>query len=345
MKFTKMQAYCNDYVYVITFDQEVKKPAAAARFVSDRHKGVGSDGMIMICPSAIADFRMRVFNPDGSEAEMCGNALRSTGKLVYVKGLTSKTDFTVETLGGIKKIHLTVENGDVVNITANIGRPIFDADRIPVTVTNENNALIGYDYTILDRIFNITALSLGNPHCAVLCDDIYSIDIAKYGHALECSPIFPNKANIHFYDVTDRENIRMIAWERNCGELLRPFGGIRYSLFVQPFGTELLVRGTLAQDFDAVCSRCGGDFDFTVTVDDFATSVEIGEKTEFVDLTDELRQSIILALPSYPVCRQDCRGVCPTCGKNLNEGPCACDHTERDSRWGALDALELGTKD
>ena len=202
MKFTKMQAYCNDYVYVITFDQEVKNPAAAARFVSDRHKGVGSDGMIMICPSAIADFRMRVFNPDGSEAEMCGNALRSTGKLVYVKGLTSKTDFTVETLGGIKKIHLTVENGDVVNITANIGRPIFDADRIPVTVTNENNALIGYDYTILDRIFNITALSLGNPHCAVLCDDIYSIDIAKYGHALECSPIFPNKANIHFYDVT-----------------------------------------------------------------------------------------------------------------------------------------------
>ncbi|MDD7670499.1 MAG: diaminopimelate epimerase [Ruminococcus sp.] len=220
MKFTKMQAYCNDYVYVITFDQEVKNPAAAARFVSDRHKGVGSDGMILICPSAIADFRMRVFNPDGSEAEMCGNALRSTGKLVYVKGLTSKTDFTVETLGGIKKIHLTVENGDVVNITANIGRPIFDADRIPVTVTNENNALIGYDYTILDRIFNITALSLGNPHCAVLCDDIYSIDIAKYGHALECSPIFPNKANIHFYDVTDRENIRMIAWERNCGETL-----------------------------------------------------------------------------------------------------------------------------
>ena len=107
-----------------------------------------------------------------------------------------------------------------MNITANIGRPIFDADRIPVTVTNENNALIGYDYTILDRIFNITALSLGNPHCAVLCDDIYSIDIAKYGHALECSPIFPNKANIHFYDVTNRENIRMIAWERNCGETL-----------------------------------------------------------------------------------------------------------------------------
>ncbi len=128
------------------------------------------------------------------------------------------------------------------------------------------------------------------------------------------------------------------------GALLRAFGGIRYDLFVQLFGTELLVRGTLAQDFDAVCSRCGGDFDFTVTVDDFATSVEIGEKTEFADLTDELRQGIILALPSYPVCRQDCRGVCPTCGKNLNEGPCMCTHVERDSRWGALDALEPGKK-
>ncbi len=126
------------------------------------------------------------------------------------------------------------------------------------------------------------------------------------------------------------------------GELLRSFGGLRYDLFVQLFGTELLVRGSLAQDFDAVCCRCGGDFDFTTTVDDFAVSLEVNEKTEFVDLTDELRQSIILALPSYPVCRQDCKGVCATCGKNLNEGPCACDHTSRDSRWGALDALKLG---
>ena len=126
------------------------------------------------------------------------------------------------------------------------------------------------------------------------------------------------------------------------GELLRPFAGIRYELFVQQFGTELLVRGTLAQDFEAVCARCGADFDFTVTVDDFTTSVETDEKTEFVDLTDELRQSIILSLPSYPVCRSDCKGVCALCGKNLNEGPCTCRHEEQDTRWGALDALELG---
>ena len=123
------------------------------------------------------------------------------------------------------------------------------------------------------------------------------------------------------------------------GELLRSFGGLRYDLFVQLFGTELLVRGRLEQDFDAVCSRCGADFDFTTRVDDFTVSVEVDEKTEFVDLTDELRQSIILSLPSYPVCREDCRGICPTCAKNLNEGPCACRREERDSRWGALDAL------
>jgi len=220
MKFTKMQAYCNDYVYVLTFDNAVANPNAAARFVSDRHRGVGSDGMILIGPSEKADFKMRVFNPDGSEAEMCGNALRSTGKLVYAKGYTRKNDFTVETLGGIKRIHLFVENGEVVNISANIGKPIFDIDKIPATVTNGNNSLIGYDVKVLDKTFNITALSLGNPHAAVLCKDIYSLDIQKYGSALECSELFPQKANIHFYDVIDRANIRMIAWERNCGETL-----------------------------------------------------------------------------------------------------------------------------
>ena len=125
-------------------------------------------------------------------------------------------------------------------------------------------------------------------------------------------------------------------------EFLRPFAGIRYRLFVQLAGRELLARGELEQDFEAVCSRCGADFDFTVTVSDFLASFETDEKTEIVDLTDELRQSIILALPTYPVCRADCRGVCPTCGKNLNEGPCACVHEERDGRWGALDALLPG---
>lgn len=220
MKFTKMQAYGNDYVYISLIDQSMNNPSKWAVFVSDRHKGVGSDGMILICPSDVADFRMRVFNPDGSEAEMCGNGLRSVGKFAYAKGYTDKTDFTVETLGGIKKVHLWVENGEVVNVSANIGQPVLDGDKIPVTVTNKENTLVGYEYKVIDKVFRITALSFGNPHCGVETEDVFNLDIEKYGPALENDKIFPNKANIHFYEVVDRHNINMRAWERNCGETL-----------------------------------------------------------------------------------------------------------------------------
>ena len=128
-------------------------------------------------------------------------------------------------------------------------------------------------------------------------------------------------------------------------EYVRPFAGLRYDLTARRIGRELLVRGRLEQDFDAVCSRCGGDFDFTVKVPDFTVSVETDEKTEFVDLTEELRESIILGLPTYPVCREDCRGVCPQCGKNLNEGPCACVPECRDERWSVLDSLRKEEED
>jgi len=127
-------------------------------------------------------------------------------------------------------------------------------------------------------------------------------------------------------------------------EYLTPFAGLRYSLFAQPLGREILVRGTLEQDFTAACSRCGADFDFTVKVSDFVTSVEADEKVEFVDLTDSLRECIILALPTYPVCREDCRGICPVCGQNLNEGSCSCAGEERDGRWDVLDSLKKGDK-
>ena len=127
-------------------------------------------------------------------------------------------------------------------------------------------------------------------------------------------------------------------------EYLSPFAGLRYDLFVQRLGGELLVRGSLEQDFTAACSRCGADFDFTVKVPDFVVSVEVDEKDEFTDLTNDLRESIILALPTYPVCREDCRGICPTCGKNLNEGSCSCVREERDGRWAVLDSLSKGEK-
>ncbi len=124
-------------------------------------------------------------------------------------------------------------------------------------------------------------------------------------------------------------------------ELLKAFGTLRYDLFVQLLGSELLVRGSLSQDFDAVCSRCGGDFDFTVTVDDFVTSMEADDKTQFVDLTDALRECIILNLPTYPVCQQGCLGICPICGKNLNEGACSCSEETPSDCWAALDAVHV----
>jgi uncharacterized protein len=137
--------------------------------------------------------------------------------------------------------------------------------------------------------------------------------------------------------------------EVDCVDLdepfVKPFGGVRYVLQVQVFGSELLVRGRLEQDFDLVCSRCGKDFDDTIKVEDFTASFEINEDSPEVDLTEELRESIILNLPNYPVCRVDCRGVCPQCGKNLNEGPCSCEHGRHDDRWDILDSLRKEKED
>lgn len=220
MKFIKMQAYGNDYVYVPLFDQEMSNPSKWARFLSHRHFGVGSDGMVLVCPSGVADFRMRIFNPDGSEAEMCGNALRSTGMLVYEKGYTNKTEFTVETLGGIKRIYLDVKNERVDNITAAIGAPILSADEVPVKTFDKNHHCLNVPVPVLDTTLLLNAISLGNPHCVVFVKDAFNFDIDKYGPAVECLDVFPRKANVEFVQVVDDHNLRMRTWERNCGETL-----------------------------------------------------------------------------------------------------------------------------
>ncbi|MDL2287727.1 diaminopimelate epimerase [Eubacteriales bacterium OttesenSCG-928-G02] len=220
MKFTKMSAYGNDYVYIETFTQTINYPEKWARFVSDRHFGIGSDGMILLCPSDKAAFKMRVFNPDGSEAEMCGNALRSSAKLFYTNGFTKEKSFTVETLGGIKNITLEVADNEVVNITANVGAPILDYTNIPVTIFNNKNRLINYPVEIYDRTFELTAVSMGNPHCAIYCPDVKTLDLKKYGSAIENLDIFPEKTNVEFYDVIDRNTLFLRTWERNCGETL-----------------------------------------------------------------------------------------------------------------------------
>lgn len=218
LNFTKMQAYGNDYVYIETITQSIKNLNELSRKLSDRHFGIGSDGMILICPSNIADFRMRVFNPDGTEAEMCGNGVRSVGKFVYDKGFTSKTEFTVETLGGIKRIYLDVENHKAKNITAVIGAPILEAKKVPVLCGSER--CIDFPVKLDDRVFHTTAISLGNPHCVSFIDDVANFNLAKYGPLMEHHEIFPRRVNAEFCEVIDRNTLKLRTWERGTSETL-----------------------------------------------------------------------------------------------------------------------------
>ncbi|MBQ8326413.1 MAG: diaminopimelate epimerase [Lachnospiraceae bacterium] len=219
MKFTKMQAYGNDYVYINAISQDLPDLPALARFVSNRHFAIGSDGMVLICPSEIADFRMRMFNPDGTEGEMCGNALRSLSKYVYDHKLTDKTELTIETLGGLQHIWLTVENGVAVNIKADIGAPRMDTKVIPINT--DLPEFINQPVTVLDRTFLVTAVSWGNPHMVTFVDDVDTLDVHGYGRALEYkTDVFPNKTNVTFAQFVRPDYIKIREWERGTGETI-----------------------------------------------------------------------------------------------------------------------------
>ena len=218
-KFTKMQAYGNDYVYIDAINQKINNVHELAKYISNRHFGVGSDGLVLICKSDVADFRMRMFNPDGTEGEMCGNALRSLSKYVYDHKLTSKEELTIETLGGIQHVKLTVENGKAVNIEANIGKPVLDTKIIPVNT--DLPEFIEQDVKVLDKVFKITAVSWGNPHCVMFIDDVDNFDVEKYGKEIEYkTELFPNKTNVTFAQVVDRNTIKIREWERGTGETI-----------------------------------------------------------------------------------------------------------------------------
>lgn len=219
MKFTKMQAFGNDYVYIDAIHQELSNLPELARFVSDRHFAIGSDGMVLICPSDKGDFRMRMFNPDGSEGEMCGNALRSVGKYVYDHRLTDKTDLVIETFGGMQKLNLTVENGYVSNICADIGAPRMDTSVIPVHT--DWKEFVERPVQVLDRMFHITAVSWGNPHVAMFVDSVADLDVEGYGRAIEYMiELFPNKTNVTFAEYVSPNYLKMREWERGTGETI-----------------------------------------------------------------------------------------------------------------------------
>ena len=218
MKFTKMQGLGNDYVYVDCTREMIEDPEGTARFVSDRHFGIGSDGLILICPSETADFEMRMYNADGSRGEMCGNGIRCVAKYVYDYGLTDKTSISVETLGGIKYLDLTVEDGKAVMIRVDMGTPGLSAKQIPIV--SDEDRVIDEPILVDGMEYRMTGVSMGNPHTVVYVDDVQGMDLEKIGPSFEHHERFPKRINTEFARVLDRKTVEMRVWERGSGETL-----------------------------------------------------------------------------------------------------------------------------
>ena len=219
LQFTKMHGLGNDYVYMDAINQKIENRSELAKFVSNRHFGIGSDGLILICPSEKADFRMQMFNQDGSEAEMCGNGIRCVGKFVYDKGLTNKETITVETLAGIKTLVMTAKNGKIETARVDMGKPILEPEKIPVI--SDENPVKNLKLNEGEKEFTFTCVSMGNPHAVTFIkEDVNKFDICKYGAKLEVNEAFPKKANIEFINVIDDKTLKMRVWERGAGETL-----------------------------------------------------------------------------------------------------------------------------
>lgn len=219
MKFTKMQGLGNDYVYVNCFKEKIENPSELAVRISDRHFGVGSDGLIMINPSDKADFEMEMYNADGSRGEMCGNGIRCVAKYVYDYGLTDKTSISVETLGGIKYLDLTVEDGKVSLVKVDMGRPELEPSRIPVVA--EGDRAVDELITVDGKEYRMTCVSMGNPHAVVYVDcDVKELPLEEIGPGFEHHERFPKRVNTEFVRVLDRKTVEMRVWERGSGETL-----------------------------------------------------------------------------------------------------------------------------
>ena len=213
-----MHGLGNDYVYVNCFEEKIDNPPAVARFVSDRHFGIGSDGLIMINPSKTADFEMEMYNADGSRGEMCGNGIRCVAKYVYDYGLTDKTQISVETLGGIKYLDLTVEDGKVSQVKVDMGKPELEADLIPII--SEREQVIDEPIEVDEKEYHMTGVSMGNPHAVIYVDDVKGLDLEKIGPKFENHERFPKRINTEFVHCIDRQTVEMRVWERGSGETL-----------------------------------------------------------------------------------------------------------------------------
>lgn len=218
MRFTKMQGIGNDYIYINCFEEKIENPSALAVRLSDRHFGVGSDGIILIGPSGTADCKMDMYNADGSRGKMCGNGIRCVGKYAYERGIAKKDFLTVETLSGVKTLKLQVQNGRVRSVEVNMGRPILEASKIPILFSKDR--VLDEPVKVGGTDYRITCVSMGNPHCVVFVDDTEKLKLAEIGPLFENHPMFPDRVNTEFTQTLGDGELKMRVWERGSGETL-----------------------------------------------------------------------------------------------------------------------------
>ncbi len=219
MKFTKMQGAGNDYIYINCFEEAPpQNPSELSKKLSDRHFGIGSDGIILILPSEVANLRMKIYNADGTEAQVCGNGLRCAGKFAYEHGICRENELLVETLAGVKKLRLNIEDGAVKSVRVNMGAPSFKPASLPMNVPDED--FINKPIAAAGRIFSITALSMGNPHCVIFAEALDRLDLELYGPAIENHSLFPERVNVEFAEAVAEGVFKVRVWERGSGETL-----------------------------------------------------------------------------------------------------------------------------
>ena len=257
--FIKMHGCGNDYVYVDCFKTEIKDPESLAVSIADRHKGVGGDGLVLICPSSVANAKMRMFNLDGSEGKMCGNAIRCVAKYLSDSGYVSANELTVETLSGIKTLVLKKQNGLVESVTVNMGKASVEPKSLPI------NALTPYidkKYSVGGSDYDITCVSMGNPHCVTVVSEPDDIDIQKIGPLFERDGLFPERVNTEFIKVTAKNRIKMRVWERGSGETLACGTGACAAAFA------CVLNGLCERNADITVDLLGGKLYISVKDDD-----------------------------------------------------------------------------
>lgn len=259
IKFTKMHGIGNDYVYINCFEQEIDNPNELAIKMSPRRFSVGADGVILICPSDVADAKMRMFNLDGSEGKMCGNGIRCVGKFVYDNNIAHKETITIETLSGIKTLKITDKDGFADSITVDMGIAEFAPEKIPAKAFSES--IIDTAITVNGKDYNITAISMGNPHAVVFCDEIDSLNLNEIGPGFEHHEMFPEQVNTEFIRVIDDKSLQMRVWERGSGETFACGTGACAAV------VAAVVNGYCKHDTEITVHLVGGDLFITYTLD------------------------------------------------------------------------------